>query len=349
MTDIKPGLESAVNSALELYGIETPAKIIKIYKDYNGEYGEDHIKVILSALTKEGKQLVIKILRTQDNIQKERDTIEKQSEFSEFMRKNGIKTPKIYMASERYCNELHYNGYLCNVTVEDYCGEEILEINTDIAYMIGELVARMHNLSLENKCKIGCNTLFSAAYENDVDAFGDFCEICKSEKLNHDTVEEIKRLRQEKLDLIRSVWDRLPKAAVQGDISINNLVYGKEELTVFDYNNAGDEVLISDLCLEGLLTAYEMDLPKGIDESYRKKLFPAFLNGYLSIRKLSEDEANAAFAIYTLYNSLWFTKIIYNEDSLDKLTQRGDFDSANELLDRILSELTEKDDGRFKK
>ena len=36
---------------------------------------------------------------------------------------------------------------------------------------IGELMAHMHILSLENKCEIGCGTLFSAAYWNDVDAF----------------------------------------------------------------------------------------------------------------------------------------------------------------------------------
>ncbi|MBO4932793.1 MAG: hypothetical protein J6I42_11480, partial [Clostridia bacterium] len=147
---------------------------------------------------------------------------------------------------------------------------------------------------------------------------------------------------------LRSVWDRLPKAAVQGDISINNLVYGKDELTVFDYNNAGDEVLVSDLVMEGLLTAYEMDLPEGTDPGCREQFFPALLNGYLSRRQLSDEEADAAWIIYTLYHALWFTRIIYNENSLGKLVEKEDYESANRLLAQMLADMTETDDGRFR-
>ena len=141
----------------------------------------------------------------------------------------------------------------------------------------------------------------------------------------------------------------MPKAAVQGDISINNLVSGEDGLTVFDYNNAGDEVLISDLVMEGLLTAYEMDLPEGTDPVCREQFFPALLNGYLSVRKLSEEEATAAWLVYTLYHSLWFSRIVYNEDSLEKLVKKEDYASANRLLHQMLADMNEPDDGRFKK
>ncbi|MBR3997697.1 MAG: hypothetical protein IKI93_05075, partial [Clostridia bacterium] len=187
------------------------------------------------------------------------------------------------------------------------------------------------------------------AYWNDVDAFDDFCRICDNEYLDQSIVNKIKKFRSEKLDALRSVWDKLPKAAVQGDISINNLVYDKEGLIVFDYNNAGDEVLISDLVLEGLLTAYEMDLPEGTDKKYREQLFPSFLNGYLSVRKLNKDEADTAWIIYTLYHALWFTRIVYNDDSLEKLVMNGDYSSANRLLLTMLEDMTEADDGRFRK
>lgn len=253
------------------------------------------------------------------------------------------------MANGSYCNEFFYQDQFCNVTVEEWCGKEITEINPDISRKIGELMARMHILSMENKCEIGCGTLFSAAERNDVDAFHQFCKICKNENLDQILVEQIKKLHDEKLEAIRALWDKLPKAAVQGDISVNNLVYGEKELTVFDYNNAGDEVLISDLVLEGLLTAYEMELPEGADPSLREQLFPALLDGYLSIRKLCEEEAETAWLIYTLYHSLWFTKIMYNEDSLEKLVEKEDFVAANRLLAQMLADLTEHDDGRFRK
>lgn len=341
--------EDVIHSILKLYGIDTTFSEQKEYINYDRKHGDERIKMILSVFLGSGKRVVIKILHEQDDICAERAKIEKQSAFSEFMRQNGIKTPMRYIANGRYCNEYVYNGLICNVTVEDHCGEEIMEINTDISYKIGELMARMHILSLGNKCEIGCGTLFSAAYWNDVDAFPRFCEIGNDEKLDQAIIEQIKKLHDEKLEAIRAVWDKLPKAAVQGDISINNLVYGEDELTVFDYNNAGDEVLISDLVMEGLLTAYEMDLPEGADQSMREQFFPTLLEGYLSIRKLSEEEANTAWIVYTLYHALWFSRVVYKDDSLEKLVEKKDYAAANMLLAQMLIDISESDDGRFRK
>ncbi len=292
--------------------------------------------------------LVVKILHEDDDFAAEMKKVENQSIFSELMRSHGIKTPARYQANGKYCNASTYHDLPCMVTVEDWCGVEITEITTDIAYQIGKLMARMHIISLENKCEIGHRTLFSAAYWNDVDCFPEFCEITKDEKLNQEVVAQIKALRDQKLERIRAVWETLPKAAVQGDISINNLVHGENELIVFDYNNAGDEVLISNLVMEGLLTAYEMELPDGIPESYREQIFPALLKGYLSVRSLIEAERETAWEVYTLYHGLWFARIVYNDDSLDSLVKKGDYDAANCLLKQMLRDMHEKDDGRFR-
>ncbi len=347
--DKKKFPESDIKAILKLYGFDTVFSEQKEYINYYQEYGWN-VKVVLSVLLESGKRVVIKIVNIPgDNLLEEREKIEKQSAFSEFMRKNGIITPKCYTANGKYCNEYVYNNHQCNVTVEDWCGEEITEINTEISYKIGELMARMHILLLNNNYEIGCGTLFSAAHQNDVDAYEDFCKICENEYLDQAVIEQIKKHRNEKLKAIRSVWDKLPRAAVQGDISINNLVYGKDVLTVFDYNNAGDVVLVSDLVLEGLLTAYEMDLPEGIDQNIREQFFPALLKGYLSHSELSEHEADVAWIIYTLYHSLWFSRIIHNEDSLEKLVKNEDYVSANRLLSQMLADMTESNDGKFRK
>ncbi len=349
MDNTKKLTESDIKAVLELYGFDTVFSEQKEYLNYYEECGYN-AKFVLSVLLESGQRVVLKIVNTrEDDLQEEGEKIEKQSAFSEFLRQSGIRTPRRYMANGNYCNVCICSNYPCNVTVEDWCGEEITEINTEISYKIGELMARMHILSLENKHAIGCGTLFSAAYWNDVDAYEDLCRICKNEHLDQTVVEQINKYRNEKLEALRSVWERLPKAAVQGDISINNLVYGEDELIVFDYNNAGDEVLVSDLVMEGLLTAYEMDLPEGADPSCREYFFHALLKGYLSRRELSEEEAEAAWIIYTLYHSLWFTRIVYNEDSLDKLVKKEDYGSANRLLNQMLADITESDDGRFRK
>lgn len=307
------------------------------------------MKLIFRVTLENGVMLVIKLLHEDDDPAAEMKKVENQSIFSEQMRAAGIRTPKRHQADGRYCTAFVYQDRPCVVTVEDWCGEEITEITTDIAGEIGVLMARMHQISLEHGCVIGHRTLFSAAYWNDVDAFGQFCEITKDEKLNQNVTAQIKALREAKLERIRSVWETLPKSAVQGDISINNLVHDEKDLIVFDYNNAGDEVLISDLVMEGLLTAYEMDLPNGVPESYREQLFPAFLKGYLSVRALSEAEADTAWEVYTLYHGLWFTRIIYHDASLDSLVKKGDYEGANRLLGRMLCDMQEADDGRFRR
>ena len=337
-----------IDKVLTLYGFDAA---ITEQKSYIHAIGEDGwLKLIFRVTLASGKMLIIKLLREdeEDALATELKKIENQSIFSELMRSHGIGTPVRYQANGKYCNEFIYHDLPCMVTVEDWCGEEITEINSDIAYQIGELMARMHTLSLENKCEIGHGTLFSAAYWNDVDRFPEFCQITKDEKLDQAVVAQIKALHDQKLERIRTVWETLPKAAVQGDISINNLVHSGDGLIVFDYNNAGDEVLISDLVMEGLLTAYEMELPEGTPASYRKQIFPALLKGYLSVRSLNESERKTAWEVYTLYHGLWFTRIVYNDDSLDSLVKKGSYEAANRLLKQMLTDMQEVDDGRFR-
>lgn len=330
---------------LKLYGFEAHVTDQKSYIYAIEENG--WMKLIFRVTLENGRMLVIKLLHEDDDLEVEHRKYEKQSIFSEFMRSRGVKTPARHRADGKFCVRYVYRDLPCIVTVEDWCGEEITEITADIAYKIGELMARMHTLSLENGCEIGHRTLFSAAYWNDVDAYSDFCEITADEKLDQGIVVQIKVLREAKLERIRAVWESLPRAAVQGDISINNLVNSADGLVVFDYNNAGDEVLISDLVMEGLLTAYEMELPEGTPASFREQLFPELLKGYLSHRPLSEMESATAWEVYTLYHALWFTRVIYNDESLQKLVENGNYDAANRLLKQMLADMTEADDGRF--
>lgn len=349
MKETKNVPESLILEILTRYGMDAAFSEQTPYIHATGENGEPLVKVILSVRLADGQRIVIKILHEEGNLLEDRDKIEKQSAFSEQMRRCGIRTPKRYSSDGHFCTECTAYGLPCNVTVEDWCGEEIREITVDRAYRIGELMAQMHTLSQEHRCTIGCGTLFSAAEWNDVDAFSSFCKIAQHEQLDQTIVAQIKQLHDDKLAALRAVWKQLPKSAVQGDISINNLVDGAEGLRVFDYNNAGDEVLISDLVMEGLLTAYEMELPDGAEESLRESLFPALLAGYLSVRKLSPEEADAAWTVYTLYHGLWFTRVVYQDASLEKRVERGEFAAANQLLAQMLADLTEQNDGRFER
>lgn len=305
------------------------------------------VKLIFQVTLSTGANLVIKILHEDQDPAQERQKIEQQSRFSERMRLHGIPTPRRYQADGAYCTPVTFEGRSCFVTVEDFCGEELTYITEEIAHKIGALMARMHLLALADGQAIGCGTLFSAAYENDVDCFDDFCQLCADPRADQQTVTQIKHLHDAKLQRLREKWHLLPKAAVQGDISINNLVWDGHSLTVFDYNNAGDEVLVSDLVMEGLLTAYEMELPEGVTEAVRERLFPAFVRGYLAVRPLSSLEQEMAWEAYTLWHGIWFTRIVYHEHSLQKCIERDDWVGVNERLTHMLQDMLEENNGMF--
>ncbi len=340
-----------IEKILRLYGIDEAFDEPTVY--INDCDGDDYLKLIFSVTLANGKRVVIKLVYGEVLVYgeiKEADLhriLENQSIFSEFMRNQGIRTPKRYQSEGQFCREYIYRSLPCSLTLEDWCGHELTEINIELAEKIGRLMAEMHMISFKHHCEIGRGTLFSAAYANDVEVYEDFCRLCQDERLAQDVVERIKKVYNTHIEKLRAVWDGLPKTALQGDISINNLVYEDGELTIFDYNYAGDEVMVSHLVLEGLLTAYEMELPQDVDKSYREALFPALLKGYLSVRALSEEEMEAAWLIYTTYHALWFSRIKYNEESLEKLVARGDYISANYLLREILNDITEPYNGMF--
>ena len=308
---------------------------------------EGYRKLIAGVTASDGRHVVVKLVHEDDDLAVEQQKIERQSCYSERLRSYGIATPKRYTVDDRYCVLSPLNGDAVCATVEDWCGCEVQSISVPLAYRIGRLLAKIHSISLQDGFRIGTGTLFGAATKNDVNAFNRLISICEDPRIDQEIFAQIQRLYQSKMDALRSVWSRLPVAATQGDISINNLVDTGETLIVFDYNNAGDEVLVSDMVLEGLLTAYEMDLPENTPPEVPQQLFLAFEQGYRFVRPLNGDEQKAAWEIYVLYDSLWFTKIVYSEQSVQKLLEREDTDGVNRKLRAMLSDLLREDDGRF--
>lgn len=336
-----------LTQVLVRYGISGGIVDVQPFFDYvKPEKGT--VKVIYGVTLADGRKRIVKLLNEPEESRSSRENVEKQSRFSEHLRNRGIDTPKRYSAEGTYCTQTMVAGVPCVTTVEDWSGEEIRFIDPEISQKIGALMARMHAISLEDGLKLDAETLFSAAYDNDVDAWLQFTELVKAEGIDGATVARITALRQEKLTKIRDRWNALPRCAVQGDVSVNNLVLAEDgHLKVFDYNNAGDEVCVGDLILEGLLTAYEMDLPEGVPQSSRDQLFAAFVKGYLSARPLTPDEQELAWEIYTLWHGLWFTRVVYNEDSLQKLLERGEVEKANQSLMDMLRDMEQENIGLF--
>ena len=290
------------------------------------------MKVITKVTFSDRMPLVIKFVNEKKHPPK---IIENQSIFSEHLRSQGILTPKRYMSNKKYCIKYELNNMPVYVTVEDYFGDEIKTIDFNLAFKIGQLLARIHRISQKGKCHIGAGTIFNVTGYNEVSGYDCFTELGEAEKIDSVMYQKIKSLYQRKLDKINEVWDKLPKSATQGDISINNLTLVGDEIGIFDYNIAGDETLVGDMVLEGLLTANEMDLSDGLTDKDRPKLFKCFFRGYVNERQLTEKEMSIFNEIYSISSALWFTKIKYNEDSLAKLVERNEHQKVNSLLQEI--------------
>ncbi len=331
-----------LQSILNRYEFSEPLVSHDIYLQYEDAH---MTKLIVGVALADNRRLVVKLTHDQRDFVGQGIITERQSAFSELLRTHEIRTPQRYKSGGSYCTLTTVDGIPYHTTLEDWCGYELTEIQVDVAYRIGALMARMHTVALDSGFCIGRRTIFDGVGENDVDVYPDFCRICEDPRLDSTLVESIKELYEQKRQRARALWLSLPKAATQGDFSINNLTLGVDgELTVFDYNIAGDEVLVSDMVLEGLFVAYQMDLPHDAPLAYRERIFPAFYEGYLSVRPLTEMECTVAWELYTMYHSLWGSTV----DALEAYMSAGQVNEANRLLSDILAHLQEQDDGRFR-
>lgn len=325
-----------MNEILSLYKIQEKVSAIYNFIHYYNEHSAE-VKIVSKVEFTDRNPLVVKITKENEH---PFHKIESQSEFSEYIRSQGVLTPKRYANDGKYCVHYQLNNLIVGVTVEDFLGDELKAIDFTLSYKIGQLLGKIHRISEDGKCLIGSNTIFNFCGYNEVSGYEKFCELGDTGNINSEMYLKIKGLYTEKFDRFKKVWDRLPRFATQGDISINNLAMIDGNLGIFDYNIAGDETLVGDMVLEGLLTANEMELAEGLTDNDRIELFRRFVEGYQTERSLSNDEIKVFGDIYVISSAFWFTKIKYNENALEKLVERKETDQVGKLLEGIYSELS---------
>lgn len=327
-----------IQDVLNQYGIEGNINnIFYLIEDY--EKGTlPRAKVIVKAEMDNSLTYIIKFVLEEEHPVK---LIEEQSIFSECMRANGINTAKRYKSCDKYCISYTVNDLIYAVTVEEYLGEELKFINYKIVDGIATLVAEMHSISQENNCHISGNTIW--------DIFDETTDISRGYKAFYEyrnngeydfslydisLYENIISLYEERLSRLKAVWNKLPRYATQGDYSTNNLVCENGRVAgIFDYNIAGDEILVSDMIIEGLFVCYEMDLDNGLTYDDRCKMFRVFIKKYMECRKLNQDEIAVMNDIYAVVYPFWWTRIIFDEGkSLKKYLDERNVKKVNKFF-----------------
>ncbi|WJY27293.1 phosphotransferase enzyme family protein [Sporosarcina trichiuri] len=327
--------EQSVVEVLEQFGLQGTVSSIKPFIDYHSE-ADKEVKTIAKVGFKDRAPLVVKFLKEPEHPP---SVIESQSVFSEYLRNCGIRTAQRYEKNGTYCLPYQWDGLDLTVTIEEYLGEEIKAIDFPLARNIGQLLGKIHTVSEEGGCRIGKETIFNFLGYNEVSGYDTFRKMSTIRELDPLLFERIKGIYEEKREAVQRLWNLLPRAATQGDISINNLTVADGTMGIFDYNIAGDATLVGDMVLQGLLTANEMPLAEGILEESRPDLFRVFCEGYCSERALTKEERMAAECMYSVASAFWFTDIRYDDDSLEQLRARGENERAERKLQGIYDSL----------
>ena len=299
--------------------------------------GKREARYVLRASMEHGQEYVVKLTCAR---RFPHDLIERQSAFSEQLRRNGIHTPRRYDAGGAYCVLSRKHGFDFSVTVEDYVGKELKLLDLPTARELGALLARCHGISLRENCLIGAPTIFNMAGHHDMNSYDAFRALADAPGIDAGLHSAIAVAYDARLERALAALKGCPKQAVQGDFSINNLSRQDGALWLFDYNNAGDDYLVADMVTQGIFLSRDMDYAQPHDPD---AMFEAFLGGYMEQRQLSEAEIRAMADYYAVSAAMWASGIEQWEGSLSELLKRGENEAVNQQLAEMLATITKGD------
>lgn len=302
------------------------------------------IKSITKVTIENGSSFIVKIVK-----EKEHPThiIEQQSVFSQCLHKCGVRVPKRLMADTgKYCSIERVCGNYCSVTVEECLdGKELEFINEKYIAELAQIMANMHSIAVANKCHIDLNTIWNIydPHSDILQGYQRYSLLPKKYGDSHKAFDwgrykAIHDTYLQKKNSLQKLWHQLPKYAVQGDFSTNNVIVHEDASIngIIDFNIAGDEVLVNDMVTEGIFICYIMDLDKELTEADRRGLFDTFVREYLRTRVLSKQEKEVINDIYSIVFPFLWTRI----EILESCLQRGAILEANAFLEETWEILT---------
>ncbi len=157
--------------------------------------------------------------------------------------------------------------------------------HTDIAYRIGENIARLHN-ALKT---------FDESNYNRTDILGDV-------KSALPKIQDFVKLNDGFLEDFSAIFDKLPTQIIHRDINPSNMIFNKGEFKGFiDFDLTEVNVRIFDICYCATAILSECFNNANIDKSKWLEIFDYLVKGYERITPLSEYEKQALpYVIYSI-------------------------------------------------
>lgn len=226
--------------------------------------------------------------------------LQTQGELCQAFIENDIPVPRRLQTNDgRYYLPAHSFEIPFPITVEEWMpGREMKdeEINKSLLYTLGLLLGKTHAISEKYCIHFEYGTYWGMFEGNTSDKPGVYDDIeleanllkdsLKTTEINQALVDKLFTLFYKKREELQEVWNDLPKGAVQGDFSPNNILLNANDAfeSLIDFNIAGDEIFINHLAGEGIFLAYEL---MGDDKD---DCFYEFLSAYMKERPLSSLE-----------------------------------------------------------
>ena len=334
-----PLSDQALASALTAFGVKSEPKTMTILQSAKEQDERGHLhslRLIARLDFEEAPALVLRLVVAPGQPEV---LMEQQAAFCNFLHKEGIPCPRQYRAGGRYCLRTAIDGGEAWLAAEDFEAGEVSVLDEELMARAGSLLGRMHSLSLAAGYTVGTATIFDIRGRNDIALFEHFYGLRSSLPRQllplFNKVEAACRQRHKR---VLAVLSNLPVCAVQGDLS--NLFLNQKGLGVFDFNNCGDVHPVSDLVLEGLMLARQMDYEKPWTPELGERLFASFLQGYQRSRALGDAEKQIIPDIYALGCSLYMMQVKWGPDPLYHLLESGNITQAEQLLESMLAQIS---------
>ena len=323
--------EKDVINCLHKYGLSDRLKVWKILAD-----GPDHpvpydvIRKIIYIELENGEKLVMKLVREPVF---STEIIENQSAFSDLLMEYGIETPKRKKVQGKYCVFFEKDNLIMDVYIEEWVGEKIPHLTMELYKKTGAVIGRIHAVSQITGFRIGFSLLYNEITERDT-SFSRLWRNGNQNIIPKHLYEEMLEIYNRRLAIIKKVWTELPRAAVQGDIySCNNIANRDGNLVVYDFNLAGDEVLIGDILQCWFRTVFDEKIEEDLEILSKEKMWSEFIQAYQSERKLTDIEKKYLPDVYAILGVVYYSKILnYWMDKGECLRAKENYPYLLELL-----------------
>lgn len=333
-------------SLLESPAVPSGVQMIERHRDD----GERYIYVVT---TTEGKKLVIKCYCNSYNTP---EKVNGWAALASLYKQHGIQVPLFMKFNNgEYATILERNDKAFLIWVEEYIhmvitDEKVIFQSMDEAFYeaLGTCLGKMHSASKDSLLKMPWNSpwvLFDTFCEEDefdenygnvhdlYHVLSQFSEIDKSRLDRIWTQYNMKRAA------IKQNYTNLPNGAVQGDLSVNNLIVNEacEFVGVLDFNIAGNDVFINHMLQEGIFLAYYSEAFWNNEHELlaMHKKISKFIVAYSKHYELSSQEQAVMNLLYQIIRPFRMEKVY----PTIRIAKEGQFDEVNRRLEWIENEM----------